>query len=307
MAIPSNVLEIRYSKIYNRLVKEDIKIASLSDIHISDTITNEDIDFMIESINKERPNYICVLGDIIDYPRIIENNINRLKCIKLFVGLSKISPVYIIFGNHDYINYDKNDNYQENYKEDFWNEIASLNNVEIINDKRVILKDIIISGYFEKKNIYHNKEENAFYDDFSSIDELNINNKTKPKILILHSPEPFENDKNISLVNNYDVILCGHYHNGCVPSFLNKIWFPKNGGIITYSKRLFPKNVRGIKKLSNGTYLIYNGGWTKISNNTPSYLHMLDKLCNRQLDITILTKDYNCKDITIKTKKIKKK
>ena len=307
MAVPSDVLEIRYSKIYNRLVEEDIKIASLSDIHISDLISNEDIDFMIDSIKKEHPNYICILGDIIDYPRIVENEINRLKCIKLFMGLSKISPIYIVLGNHDYMNYDKKDKYKENFKEDFWKEIDKIKNIKIINDKKVILKDIIISGYFEKKNIYHKKEKNAFFDDFSNIEELKINNNTKPKVLIMHSPEPLDQEKNQTLVNDYDVVLCGHYHNGCVPSLLNKIWIPKNGGIVTPSKRLFPRNVRGIRRINGDTYLIYNGGWTKIANNSPNILHVLDKLCNRQIDITILTNDYNYKDIKIETKKVKRK
>ena len=109
MSVPSNVLEIRYSKIYNKYVKEDIKIGSISDTHISDSISEKEIDFMINTFKKENPNYICVLGDIIDYPRIVDNDNNKNKCIKLFQGLSKISPVYIVLGNHDYINYDKED------------------------------------------------------------------------------------------------------------------------------------------------------------------------------------------------------
>lgn len=304
MAIPSNVLEIRYSKIYNKLVDEDIKIASLSDVHISDLIKTTDIDFMIDTIKKEKPNYICTLGDIIDYPRILDNEINRLKCQRLFVGLSKIAPVYVIFGNHDYINYDSKDKYQENYNEVFWNEIGNIKNINIINDKKVILKDLIISGYLEKRNIYHDKEKDAFFNDYSSVKELKVNNNTKPKVLIMHSPEPFDDIKNVELVSDYDVILCGHYHNGCVPSFLNKVWIPKHGGVVTPSKRIFPKNVRGVKEISSGSYLIYNGGWTKLANNTPNYLHKLDKLCNRQIDITILTKNIS-KKIDIKTKKIK--
>ena len=108
---------------------------------------------------------------------------------------------------------------------------------------------------------------------------------------------------NGELVSNYNIVLCGHYHNGCVPAFLNKV-MPKNSGIITPTKKVLPKNVRGIRKISNNTFLIYNGGWTKIPNNTPKPIHVLDKICNRQIDITILTKNIS-KEIEIKTKKIK--
>lgn len=306
MSVSSDVLEIRYSKIYNRYVKNDIKIASLSDIHISNKTNDKDLNFIINSIKTEKPNYICVLGDIIDYPRVIDDEKNRLKCMNLFEGLSNIAQVFIIFGNHDYINYDKNNNHEENHKMDFWNEITSIKNINLINDKNISLKDIVISGYFEKKNIYHDKEENAFYDDFSSISELNIKNSKKPSILIMHSPEPFDIEKNIDLIRNYDIVLCGHYHDGCVPVFLNKLKIFKNRGVVTPSKKVFHKNTRGIRKINN-TYLIYNGGWVKIANNTPKYLHMLDKLCNRQIEITILTNDPNCKNISVNTKKVKRK
>lgn len=303
MAIPSKTLEIRYSKIYNNYVNEDIKIASISDVHISNAITTNDIDYIIETVKKESPNYICTLGDMIDYPRILDNELNRLKCKRLYAGLSKIAPVYIIFGNHDFINYDHKDKYLENFNEDFWNDLSTIKNINIINDKKVILKDVIISGYLEKRNIYQDKTEDTFYNDYSSIKDLKVNNSSKPKIIIMHSPEPFEDPRNIELVNNYNIVLCGHYHNGCVPAFLNKV-MPKNSGIITPTKKVLPKNVRGIRKISNNTFLIYNGGWTKIPNNTPKPIHVLDKICNRQIDITILTKNIS-KEIEIKTKKIK--
>ena len=303
MAIPSNVLEIRYSYIYNRFVSDDIKIASLSDVHISDAIKTNDIDFMIDSIKKEKPNYICTLGDIVDYPNILDKEINRLKCERLFMGLSKIAPVYVVMGNHDYIDYDTGNKHDENYKEEFWNKINNIKNINIVNDKKIVLKDLIIGGYLEKRKSYHDKEKEFFYEDFTNSNMI-VNNNTKPKILLMHSPEPLDYNKNIDLVSCYDVILCGHYHNGCVPSILNKIWLPKNGGVITPSKRLFPKNVRGIRILKGDTYLIYNGGWTKIPDNTPDIFHVLDKMCNRQIDITILTNKY--KKLEVKTKKIKK-
>ena len=65
---------------------------------------------------------------------------------------------------------------------------------------------------------------------------------------------------------------------------------------------MFPKDVRGIKKLKNDIYLINNGGWVKISQSNPSYIHFLDKFCNRQMDITILSNKKD--DIKIYTKKI---
>lgn len=304
MAMPSNVLEIRYSKIYNNLIKKDIKILSLADIHISDLVKEKEIDFIIETVKKEKPDYICTLGDIIDYPRVLNDENNREKCKKLYESLSLLAPVFIIFGNHDYINYDIKDLYNENYNKEFWDELDKNKNINIINDKKIELEDLIISGYFEKRNIYHGKYKEEFFNDFQSIKELKLENNNKPSLLLIHSPEPLDSKKNIDLVKHYNLILCGHYHNGCVPSFLNKVFLPKHSGIIKPSKKIFPKNVRGIRKIDKDTYLIYNGGWTKIASNTPKKIHKLDNLCNRQIDVTILSNKIK-KDITIKTKKIK--
>ncbi len=305
MSVPSNVLEIRYSKIYNKYVKEDIKIGSISDTHISDSISEKEIDFMINTFKKENPNYICVLGDIIDYPRIVDNDNNKNKCIKLFQGLSKISPVYIVLGNHDYINYDKEDKYSENYKKSFWDEVNSIKNVTIIDDKKIVLKDIVLCGYRLKKLSYHSEEDKLFYYDFQNIKELNSVKDIKPKVLLMHSPHPFFDKNNVLLIDDYDLILCGHYHNGCVPPILDKV-LSNHRGIIAPSKRLFPKNVRGIKKINNHTYLINNGGWTKVPHNAPKKYRIFDKLCNRQIDITTLTNDKKYENIKIKTTKRKK-
>ena len=59
-----------------------------------------------------------------------------------------------------------------------------------------------------------------------------------------------------------------------------------------------------IIKLDTGTYLIYNGGWIKIQACSPKILQPLDKLCNRQMDITTLTSDIEYKEEQIKNKRL---
>ena len=105
------------------------------------------------------------------------------------------------------------------------------------------------------------------------------------------------------LVSDYDVVLCGHYHNGCVPAMLENI-YPKNAGIITPKLKLFPKQARGVVELDSGTYLIYSGGWTKLSDSSPLLLHPIDMICNRQIDVTTLTSNEEYKKEKIKTKKL---
>lgn len=299
---PSDKLEIRYSKIYNSKANKDIRVLSISDIHISNTFTNEEMIFLIRSVKSECPDYICILGDIIDKADFLDYEINQNIFKKFLVLLSKIAPVFLILGNHDYIIYRKKNEHEEKYNYKFWKEIDKLENVSVINNKKIVLKDIVICGYFEKKNIYHKKTKDAFSKDFINIKDIKLKNSTKPTVLIMHSPEPLDDEENQRIVKEYDIVLCGHYHDGCMPAFLNKVWPIKHGGIITPDKKLFPKCVRGIKKLKYGNYLVYNGGWKKISRKN---LCFLDKLCNRQIDITIITNDEKYKNIEIYTKKIK--
>lgn len=295
----SNKTQITYSNIYNNKVTNDIKIASISDIHIFDKTNPKELEFIVKLLYFNKPNYICILGDLIDSPKLI--NKNEEKIITFLNQLSKISPVFLILGNHDYIS--RNNNIcREDYNKDFFKKIDNMDNINLLDDKIMYLDDITIMGYTEKINVYHDRNINSFYNDFSKKEELYKIKKDKPGIALIHSPEPLRYLNNMNLLKSYDLILSGHYHNGCMPSFLEKVWPIKNGGIITSSRELFPKDVRGIEKLKTGSYLLHNGGWVKLSKSTPKYLHILDKLCNRQLDITTLTN--NEENIKIYTKKI---
>ena len=299
---PSDIVEVRYSNIYNEKVKNDIVIASISDVHISDDISLRELDFIIETIMSQNPNYICILGDLLDSPEIIYDYYNKYKCIYFLKQIAKIAPVYITIGNHDYIHYIDN-KYMEDYNTIFWYFVNELENVNVLKDRIIYNDDITMMGYMGKYNIYHQRNLSCFYNDLSKRENLYKINTNTPSVALIHSPEPLKYLNNINLLKSYDLIICGHYHNGCVPSFLNKI-IPKEKGLVTPSKEIFPKNARGIKLLSSGTYLINNGGWTKMAKNTPNYLHFLDKICNRNIDVTTITN--NKENEKIYTKKISK-
>lgn len=186
----SDIIQIRYSKIYNEKVIDNIKIASISDIHISDKVTLKDLERIIRIIYLEETKYICLLGDLIDSPSVIKNN--KDKCLIFLKELSKIAPVYMVIGNHDYINYYKGKMYEEEYNKDFFYEIEKIINLNILDNKVKYLKEITFMGYTEKYNVFHNRNINSFYTDFSKKEELyNINTNT-PNVALIHSPEPLK-------------------------------------------------------------------------------------------------------------------
>lgn len=306
----SDILKIRDIIIYNSNVKSDIKIASVGDSHISKLVGQDDVDLISQSLYDENPNYICLLGDLIDSPEELEkyDKVEELK--RLVKNSASIAPTLIVLGSHDFI-----DEHTENFddvidKTDVWTDINKISNVQILNDEVYQNNEIVIAGYRQKREVYYNlmkenkEDSQAYYDDFIKYENLYKNLPTDlPKILLTHSPEPIQDKINIDLLRDYDVILTGHYHNACVPAFLDNIWLPKNGGLITPRKNLLPKQARGVVELETGTCLIYSGGWVKLQDCAPKLIQPLDKLCNRQMDVTILSSDPEINGIEISNRK----
>ena len=73
-------------------------------------------------------------------------------------------------------------------------------------------------------------------------------------ILLDHSPRRVFNPdifNTLSTLEATDLVLSGHYHNGCVPNFLNFI--PGNRGIMSPYMYMFPNNARGLKQINDRT------------------------------------------------------
>ena len=87
-----------------------------------------------------------------------------------------------------------------------------------------------------------------FYEDFKKHEKLYKNvKKDLPTLALVHSPEFSNDDKCVNLFKDYDLILCGHTHDGCIPFGFGNF----KRGLISPKKTFFPKNVRGLRKLDN--------------------------------------------------------
>ena len=305
----SDLLKIRDSIIYNSNVKSDIKLIGLGDLHLSNLVGQKDVDLVLKSIDEEKPNYICFLGDLIDSPLLLTNDKKLKELESLIKNSAEIAPTFIVLGSHDFID-ESTDNFSDILSlMDIWDYLDSISNVNVLNDKFYSNEEIFIAGYRQKRDVYYNlmnehvEDANAYYNDVIKYTSLyTCLPMEKPKIFLTHSPEPLHNKNNINLLSGYDVIMAGHYHNGCVPALLDNI-MPGNMGLITSRKKLFPSKARGIDRLQSGTYLIYSGGWVKIQECAPTLLHPLDDLCNRQMDVVTLTSDEEIKEIKTSDKR----
>lgn len=292
--IADHYLQIRDIKLFNEKVKSKFKIVALGDIHLSRLVDEKKLEPIKYQLDQEQPNYIVFLGDLVDTPKELENTERRQQLLNMIKTAASIAPTMIILGNHDYIEEQAFDQFIISFNKDFWNEVASIVNVHLlIND---IYKDdqVLFMGYLQTLDYYLGKKNShcenleAFYGDLSKHPELyqSLSNDTL-NIGLIHSPEYAKLTKNIELLKDYDLLIGGHDHDGCMPFGIGNF----RRGIISPKKELFPKEVRGYRELETGTGLLISGGIVKIQDCAPRILHPLNHLCPMQMETITYTTD----------------
>ena len=124
------------------------------------------------------------------------------------------------------------------------------------------------------------------------LQEIELSKLYNPKIT--SSPDDIKlTEKSVlERLRNFDLILCGHTHNGMVPDFLNFL-FKGNMGIISPRKNLFPKIAKGKieKEINNHKItIIINGAITKLSNQSGKILSNLNFIYNKSVNKIIIRK-----------------
>lgn len=257
----------------NGKIKKDTIIALASDFHIDRTVNKERMKKLISNLLKLNPDYILILGDLIDNTKIDESILEYV--YNLLICLTSVAPTYYIYGNHDFMaksNLDSNDKWFEYYN---WEYINLLNNIScfhLVDDKTITLPEKIdLTGIYFPYSYYEiDKESNDIYLDLvkeklkngflKTFDANNYN------ILMQHSPNNiFEKRYYLDLLNmireefnmdvNFDFVISGHLHNGLVPSYISNI-IPGNRGLIGLKGpdiNLFADNCRGFKQITDTT------------------------------------------------------
>lgn len=285
MFLPNQYFQIRDTKITLPNAKNPFNFLAFGDIHLSKIVGQKVLDKLKWLLESEETDYYIFLGDLIDSPLVIDDDSKYAEVMAFISYLASIKPVFIILGNHDFI-VDENHEQKTRFNYDFFVSLNSIKNVTLIINNIIQSDSFNLMGYNQTLDYYYNRENGkidpvAFYQDFEPKKELYADlPKDKPNIALIHSPEFTKSPVNQDLLNGYDIILSAHTHDGCVPLGIDD----GNWGIISPKKELFPQNIRGIRTLDNGTYLIINGGITKIQYCAPKILHWLNVFCPMQLD-----------------------
>ena len=258
--------------------KYNTDICLLGDIHYSSNFNLKVFDKIIKNININRPKYICIVGDTIDYTEI--EDINEIDKLYEFIStLSKIAKVIISLGNHDYTSI-KNKDKEYKYPKKFIKNIKKIDNVILLDNEIYVDGDIRFIGYTESFEAYYNERCNGNI----VINELNdllkdIDNK-KYNILLSHNPLHLTLDSVYNNIKNYkklDLILSGHTHNGMIPNFIKT-----NNMLITPSKKWFKKDGRG-HMVKGMVDIIVTGGITKLSERAGVF-HLFNFIYKSNID-----------------------
>lgn len=236
------------NKYYN-FNKIDKKIVLISDIHYYNKQDIKLLDRVLYKIKDLHPDYICISGDITDISNIYdeEDLINWLK------RLSSITKILVTLGNHEY--YIKGKEYEFKLNEGFISSVSKIKNLYLLRNENVVIDGINFIGLDLGIKYYFNKE-------YSNIEIGKFIKKNCYNVLICHSHINIDN-------KNIDLVLCGHMHGGIVPRVFRPIF--KRRGIISPTKKLFPKYVYGLKKIEN-TNIIITSGIRMISHINKFYL-----------------------------------
>ena len=257
-----NKIKIQEDIIYNKFVKNNMKIIHISDIHFNVNTTSRKLALLKESIIREEANYLMVTGDTIDNGEIINNEDKIQELLTFFQEIAKTTKIIISIGNHD------------TFRDcmTFFKKLGKINNIHVLDNTSYLDEFIYVVGFTLPNKYYYNSsgDESLEYlcdtlDTHSLLWKKVPNNKLK--IAMIHSPIKLTEEVVLDKIANFDLVLCGHTHDGVVPEFL-KFLFRGNRGIISPLKKMFPKIARGkiIKNVNNKkVVIIICGGVTKLS------------------------------------------
>lgn len=270
---------------YSKKDIKNLKIALISDIHYYPGYNHKILNKLLNQIKKNKPDYICIAGDILDTTKC--NDLTPL--FNWLTELTTISPIIAVLGNHD----EKcgsmwNWTHQKN--EMLLNGLNKINNFYLLDNTTLTFNNLTFYG-FNATYKYYEKDNETFESFEEEMRDKNPKfNKDNYNITLFHSPiniyKYIEKYKEHPL-NETDLILSGHMHNGCIPYLIthpfNKIFKSSRSLINPLRQFLKPYSQGRIYKIKDG--FIYEGV-NKLSHST-KFFHKFD--CIYQKNVQFIT------------------
>lgn len=224
--IGTSGLSIREYKVKNSNLSSfyGLKIVHFTDLHYGMSVNDKKLTFLVETINKTKPDIVIFTGDLVDRHTKVTDEISKI-LIKNLSNIESTYGKYYVRGNHDKVNKS-------------YDSIMTNSNFKSLTDYDVIYskdnKSLFIGGVNVDESLNNNTTE-----------ALNLNNYDY-KIFALHYPDKVDD----VIKYNFDLIVAGHSHNG-------QVRLPIIGPIITPDNA--KKYYEAYYKINN-TKLYISGG-----------------------------------------------
>ncbi len=287
-------------KIYSNKIAKSYTFSVIADIHNTKYISYKLWQKLISEVKKQKPNYIFIPGDIIYTSDDIISSKNKDKLEYLLKGLGEIAPVFISLGNHD-LKSGKKSNYHEAIKY-FKLLETKIKNISFLDNESVDIDNLHIIGFSPRFETYYEKTKTNwskyFHEDLRKC-HFKLD-KNKYNILLTHSPRIIALEETQKLINNFlnniDLILCGHMHDGLMPRFVQKLGLVKDDHGLMASEGDSLKEVtfgkvdkcRGLHNIKNAK-LIVTRGIVKWCQPNPLF-GLIDKICAKDITTIKLNK-----------------
>lgn len=254
-------------------INKDTTVSLMSDFHFNENVKGKRILKLLDKVEAEKPDYIFLLGDIINDTGKVDDIIDDV--YYYLSTMSSIAPVYLINGNHDIMKKVDNGKWVYHINKEYIDMLNDIPFVNLLDNKNVKLPEgISLTGITLPIDYYQKYYENDFMyliylkehiinGVFNSLENDNYN------IFLCHSPNSIDNKntylkllkmikENINHDINFDLVLSGHLHNGLVPSYIDK-FIPGNMGLIGINGpkvKLFMDKCRGIIDITDDAKII---------------------------------------------------
>lgn len=176
-------------------LKQDLKIAMLTDIHLGKNLHEDFLKKLIFKVNEQKPDMVVIVGDLVDAnPKDLKSYISRLNDLKSHYG------TFYALGNHEYyhgIN-------------EVLNLLKTQTNMKILVNKNLDLGFINIAGLGDLAGL----QKGLFAPDLARV-KVDLNT-SKPSILLTHQPKT----AGLYDLSDFDLILSGHTHGGQIFPFM---------------------------------------------------------------------------------------
>lgn len=252
--------KIRRLTIYSDKIFIPKKILVYSDLHMAYKNRDRVNDLIyIKELSPDLFDYILIPGDIVHGSHFLKDEKTNREVIESLKKLTGDTKTFVSLGNHDLyerISFEKWKNFGDSKIRETLSEIP---NIKVLDSNRLIIEDNIEFSAINNSAEYYLRDA----EDTSSFVREYLNTKDKINfsekyfsILLTHDPKSiYEVSKynNESFIQNTDLVVSGHMHNGFTPIWLQT---KMNGiGLLSPDYTILPEFAYGIKQVKDTLFL----------------------------------------------------